>query len=273
MPLWMYELPHWMLGIVLAAGWLAIGALVHLACGRFLRTPLREDDRNLAIALLAVVATVNSLLLAFSAVSVWEAYGTAVKAVDAEATTMGELGRDLALFGSEESRRARERLKGYASEVVHQEWPAMQYLQTSLAAADLFDGMFRAVGELHPSTPHELTLMPEIWARTNELVKYRRGRLEAATGEVPETLWLVVVLGSVLTLVPACVLPRTRFNRVSIGILSLSVGLVFFFIVAMDRPFVGKESVAATPIELTIEGLERWDAQTATFKTAAGPAR
>jgi len=223
--------------------------------------------------LLAVVATVNSLLLAFSAVSVWEAYSTAEKAVNAEATTIGELGRDLALFGSVESRRARELLKAYAGDVVQNEWAAMQHQQSSEATGNLFDAMFRAVGDTHPATPHEMTLMPEIWARTNELVKFRRDRLAAGEGKVPETLWSVVILGSLLTLVPACVLPRTTFNRVSIGILSLSVGLVFFFIAAMDRPFVGKESVAAEPIESSLRGLERWDGQTAALAANGAASR
>jgi hypothetical protein len=272
-PLWIYELPNWTLGALTAVIWLLLGSLVHAACGLFMHKPLREDDRNLAIALLAVVATVNSLLLAFSAVSVWEAYSTAEKAVNAEATTIGELGRDLALFGSVESRRARELLKAYAGDVVQNEWAAMQHQQSSEATGNLFDAMFRAVGDTHPATPHEMTLMPEIWARTNELVKFRRDRLAAGEGKVPETLWSVVILGSLLTLVPVCVLPRTTFNRVSIGILSLSVGLVFFFIAAMDRPFVGKESVAAEPIESSLRGLERWDGQTAALAANGAASR
>jgi hypothetical protein len=37
------------------------------------------------------------------------------------------------------------------------------------------------------------------------------------------------------------VLPPTRFHAAMIGALALSIGLVFYFVVAMDRPFAGKE--------------------------------
>jgi hypothetical protein len=33
------------------------------------------------------------------------------------------------------------------------------------------------------------------------------------------------------------VLPPTRFHAAMIGALALSIGLVFYFVVAMDRPF------------------------------------
>jgi hypothetical protein len=37
--------------------------------------------------------------------------------------------------------------------------------------------------------------------------------------------------------------------------------LVFFLIVAMDRPFAGKESISAAPFELAIENMRRWNAE------------
>lgn len=268
MPLWLYELPNWLLGTLIVLGWIVVGVGGHAVFHRFFREPFAESDRNLAIAMLAVVATVNSLLLAFSAVSVWEAFGGADKAVSSEATTIAQLGRDLTVFVSPESRLARERLKGYARAVVTEEWPAMQREQTSPRTWVAFESLFRAVGDMRPATPHQAALMPEIWARTNELVRFRRNRLDAGKGQVPGTLWIVVFIGTVLTLAPTYVLPRTRFNRAAIGLLSLSMGLVFFFIAAMDRPFVGKESIAPEPIEMSLQNMEQWDAQTAALATA-----
>ena len=138
----------------------------------------------------------------------------------------------------------------------------MRMQLASPATWESFDRMFRAVGDIHPATPSETSLMPEIWARTNELIKFRRVRLDTSKGEVPGTLWAVVVLGTLLTVVPTYVLPRTRFNRGAIAVLSLSMALVFFFVAAMDRPFVGKESIAPEPFETSLANMERWDART-----------
>jgi hypothetical protein len=72
-------------------------------------------------------------------------------------------------------------------------------------------------------------------------------------------LWAVVVIGSVLTIAMAFALMPTRFNLSMIFSLALSTGLVFFLIIALDRPFAGTESISPDPYELAIENLQRWD--------------
>jgi len=249
MPLWLYELPNWQLGMLITGGLVALGQGGHMVFQQFCRIIFPESDRNLAIALMAVVATVNSLLLAFSAISVWDAFGAADRAVSGEATTIGELSRDLTAFDSPQSQQAGVRLAAYARAVVDDEWAAMRMDQPSPTTWVDFDLMFDAVARIDPATARETALMPEIWARANELVKYRRARLDASKGRVPGTLWAVVLVGTLLTMLPAFVLPRRPFNRVGIAVLSLSMGLVLFFIAALDRPFVGKESISDEPFE------------------------
>jgi hypothetical protein len=68
-----------------------------------------------------VVATINALLLAFVAVSVWEAFGEAEEAVVNEANVVGELARDLVAFDSVQARDARRLLRDYAASVVSEE--------------------------------------------------------------------------------------------------------------------------------------------------------
>jgi hypothetical protein len=260
-PLYLYDLPNGVLGALFIVGWVAAGvggqAIFQQVCG----VSFSDGDRSLATAILAVMATVNSLLLAFTAVAVWEAYGHATQTVNAEASTVGQLSRDLAAFGTDHSSQALERLKDYAHEVIKREWPAMRRDETSETTWHAFELMFMAVSALQPTTPREMALMPEIWARTNELFELRRARLGATHEQVPHTLWIAVFSGTLLTLLPTFVLPRTRFSQTAIVMLSLSMGLMFFFIVAMDRPFVGRESVSPEPFESALHNAEIWDSQ------------
>ncbi len=41
--------------------------------------------------------------------------------------------------------------------------------------------------------------------------------------------------------------------------LAFSVGLVFFFLIAMDRPFVGDEGIDPSPFRLALENMAIWD--------------
>jgi len=273
MPLAFYDLPNWLFGLLISGGWVLVGVGGYLAFQRVCRVTFAEGDRNLAIALLGVIATINSLLLAFSAISVWESFGSAEKAVRNEAVIMTALGRDLMVFDTAQSRVARDLLQKYGATVVDQEWSAMRRGELPEQARDLLDDMFRAVGRIDPLGAREAALMPEIWARTNELVKARRERTQASEAQVPGTLWSVVVLATMLTLVTTYVLPRSAFNLVAVGLLSGVFGLVFFFIAAMDRPFAGAESIGPEPIQRTVQTMARWSAQAAEPSAAKTAAR
>lgn len=58
-------------------------------------------------------------------------------------------------------------------------------------------------------------------------------------------------------------------HLVAVGVLSGSLGLVFFFIAAMDRPFAGEESIGPEPIESTLLKMEQWDEDARTQRPAA----
>ena len=259
MPTFLYDLPNALLGALVSGTAVAVALAAYAAFRRVVRTDFSADDRGLAMAVLAVVATVNSLLLAFSAVSVWEAFGAAEEAVVHEGDSIGELARDLAVYDSAESRRAREVVRQYTSLVANKEWTDMRSGNANAEAWLASDEIFRAVGALEPDTPKRQALLPEIWARTNELVAHRRDRLYTSQSEVPGTLWTVVLAGCILTMLTTFVLPVTRFNVAMIAGVAFSLGLVFFFIIAMDRPFAGQESISAAPFTSALENMRRWD--------------
>ena len=258
----LYDLPNWLVGLLVSGSAIALSLGAYFLFLRASKTEFTDDDRNRALAVLAVVATINSLLLAFSAVSVWESFGAAEEAVVREADTVGELARDLSVFDSEESRRARTQLREYSRLVIDKEWIDMRTGGASEEAWRAVDNLFRTIGTIEPDTPKRVALLPEMWARTNELLGHRRDRLFMSQAEVPETLWAVVLAGTALTLMTLFVLPPTRFNIAMIGALGFAIGLVFYFIIAMDRPFAGEESISPAPFQSAIDSMQRWDDET-----------
>ncbi|MFX1682860.1 DUF4239 domain-containing protein [Mitsuaria sp. CC2] len=261
MPLIVYDLPNWVLGLALVLGWVVLGLGAQAVFPRRWRERATESDRNVALASLGVIATINSLLLAFSAVSVWDSFGAAEQAVSREATAIAQLARTLAVYGSPETRLARERLRGYGRSVIGKEWPAMQREQPNQPTLDAFDDVYRTLGELRPASAAETVLVQQMWSEANDLLTQRRARLAASDGKVPTTLWVVVLVSSLLTLAPVAVLPVTACSRSAIVVLALALGLVFHFVAAMDRPFLGAERVTSEPIESALDNMQRWDAR------------
>lgn len=257
--MFLYDLSHFSVGVIVIGFTVAAALAGYFLVHRFFRLTLTEDQKAVAMAVLPIIATVHSLLLAFSAVSVWESFSAAETAVAQEATVIAQMGRDLSVFDSAESKQARILLKDYAETVIEVEWPEMKHGRASEVAWDKFDTMFRVVATVRPDTPQRQLLMPELWTKTNALVELRRERIEASGSEIPGTLWTVVIIGTVLTFLISYVLPVTRFNVVMLAMLACSIGLVFFFLIAMDRPFAGRESVPPDPFSSAIANMDRWD--------------
>jgi hypothetical protein len=79
------DLPNWLLGVTIVGATIAVSYAGYFLFHRLVRFQFSESDRGLAMSVLGIVATVNSLLLAFSAVSVWESFRGADAAVTSEA--------------------------------------------------------------------------------------------------------------------------------------------------------------------------------------------
>lgn len=263
----LYAIPHWAMGLLVVAattgGSLAVYGAFHAR-----RRKLTSEEVAMGPAFAGIIATVTSLLLAFTAVSVWDSFKSADDAAENEATTATMLARDLAIFGTPGARQTRERLREYLMSVEENEWPLLADGGISDDSRRKLDEIFRAAARIDPKTIHQQVVAQEIWGRLNELAKHRRERLTSARARVPDTLWAVVLIGTMLTVFCACTLPPNAFGWTMMTLLSASFGLCFFFIVAMDRPFAGRERVEPEAIHETLDNMTFWDKTERTSSSA-----
>ncbi|MDY7788555.1 DUF4239 domain-containing protein [Burkholderia ubonensis] len=256
--LFLYNIPAAAMGSLIVAATLAAALLGYAAFRRVLPARIDAEQRGMIVAMLSAVTTINSLLVAFSAVSVWSSYQAATDTVAAEAACATELSRDLAAFhvagsGADGARRA---LADYLARVVDDEWPQMQqHGRADPRAEAAFDWMFAAINRVTPTDERERVLLAQAMARANEMVKYRQARLQNLESAMPGTLWAVMLVSSSLSLLLLYALPGTRFNVGLVSIWAVTLGLAFFFVLAVDRPFAGEVSVSATPIRRALDGL------------------
>lgn len=269
MPLWIYNWPDWLIGMVTVGGCvgLAVGghALRRRWCG--LHLPRREDALLLGIGLL--LGLLSLVLLALCAGAGLEAASRAGRTVQQEAGAIDGLGRSLAVMAPDESRLAREQLRAYTRSVIFKEWPAMQAGHSSLTTWDAFDTLFRSLSGIQPTSASERALMPEIWQSTLQLLQFRQARLQAAQPAVPGALWAVTTASTGLTLGLLTLLPAHRRGQWVLMLSSSLLGLGLSVALALDRPFCRSNCPAPEPYETALQRMERWDTQT--LRTHAPP--
>ncbi len=250
--LFLYNLPSFVMAAIVV-GTTVICVLLGYGLFRLCwPVQLDADEKAMTISMVSVITTINSLLVAFAAISVWQAYDDAARTVVAEAACAGELAHDLDTMKLPAADAANRALRLYVDRVVHQEWPMMQQQSRSDPDTDKqFNVMFNAANRIDPSTPRQDSLLQEVLARVNEMAKFRQQRILTLSDAIPATLWGVILVVSALSFGLLYALPANRFHMILISVWATTLGLSFFFILVVDRPFAGEVSVSAAPLQQT----------------------
>lgn len=258
--MWIYNLPNLVVCLSFVILLSATALAGHKLWRKFVKVEYDEEERGLAMGMLGVVAMMLSLLLAFSSMSVWDAYSGAESAAAAEASVSGELVRDLSVYGGPAANAAREAVRTYLRAVIEDEWPAMAAGGRSESASHKFNAIYRAVGVLSPRNSREQVLLAEIWSRTNELNVQRRARFNSVGGSaIPGALWSTIAFCMLFNFLLLYGMPSRRSHNMLIGFYAGTLGLMLFLITAMDRPFVGKVSVSPESYRTALQSMDRWD--------------
>jgi hypothetical protein len=260
------------LGLLVVGGTAVAAQLGHAVFKRLRPRAYDKDEIALAAQFVSVLATLNSLLLAFMAVSVWDSFKAADASALNEATAVAMLGRDLGSYTGTQApvaKVARGKLREYGRCVVDDEWPLLARGESNPKCLDTLNELFLDVAEIDPKTMRGQVVLGEIWARVNEISRYRRERLQSSRSSVPFVLWLAVLTGTVMTLGAAFLLPRTAFGRMMILMLSVGFGIVFFFIIDMDKPFTGADRVQPDALTRVLRNMDRFDQLASARRLAA----
>jgi hypothetical protein len=247
--------------LVVFAGCLA--ALVGLELvQRLVPSEKRQEHNDVAGFLYAVVGVTYAVLLALLVIAVWEQYQRARETVESEANATVEIAWLDHGLPKTEGQHLQEDARSYAQEVVDEEWPLMEQgiegERGTPEGWDLIDDMRSTLQEVQPSTEAESQLYAEGLDEIQRLGDARRMRLVQAEEGMPGVLWVVLVLGAVVTVGFTYLfgLRNSWAHRLMVMSLTVVIVLVLFTIGVMDDPFTGGARIEPTAFDLILERFE-----------------
>lgn len=245
--MWLYDIPIWLLGIGIVGATMIVCLGGFVLAHKVIRGERTDEVGNVALTFIGVICAFHSLLIAFSAVLVWQDFQDSENAVAVEASTIEDVYRDLSIYGGTQAENAARILIAYTRAVVDDEWPLMADGNASDTAANLISQVFREAGALEPQSPREQIIFAEIFRHLNELMNNRQQRLQDAQSAMPGMFWAIVLIATIVMISYTGLLANTYANLAMVGGLAASIGLIFFFIVALDHPFAGDAAVTPDP--------------------------
>ena len=225
---------------------------------RFVPMELRKQHNDVAGFIYAVVGIAYAVLMGLVVVASWEQFERARSTVEDEADELAEvfwLGHRLP---EPEGRRLQELARSYAGVVVEEEWPLLARGESSPQAWALIDDIRLTVQNMDPDTEAEQVLYFQGLERVHDLADARRDRLVEAREGIPLILWVVLLVGAVVTVGFTYLfgMDSNATHTLMVAALALVIALVLFTIGALEYPFSGTVRLGPDAFELVLERFE-----------------
>jgi hypothetical protein len=217
-------------------------AVVGLAVVQRLVPPERREKHNdVAGFIYAVLGVAYAVLLAFVAIAVWQDYKMAQTTAESEANELAGVYFLASQLPEPERTRAQDLARTYARVVVEEEWPMMEQGQTSPRADSLLRQLRLELLQFDPRTKGEQVLYEQGLTQLHDAIDARRSRLLEVREGIPNLLWVVLVLGGVITVSFTYLfgLKSNVAHALMVAALTLLICAILFTIGEFDNPFSG----------------------------------
>jgi hypothetical protein len=249
--LWIYNIPTWLLGILTVGAFVGFSTLGILVTRPLVRRVTGEPPNDGVDVVVGSVTLFYGLILALIAVAVWEQFTRVDETVTQEAASVRALYRDVESFPEPRRGILTQQLEKYVRDVIDKEWPAQRRgVVPNLGVADL-SAFQETLANFEPKTPGQQVMDAEALAQFNKTDELRNARLQGVTAGVPASLWTIILLGAVLTMVTTFFLGLDLVKQfVMSGFVATIIALIVLMAVIVDHPFLGAYSVGPDAFEL-----------------------
>jgi hypothetical protein len=201
----------------------------------------REEHNNVAGFIYAVLGVAYAVLLAFMLIAVWQDYEMAQTNVESEAHELAGVYFLASQLPEPDRTRLQDLVRTYARVVVEQEWPMMERGHTSPRADSLVRQLRLELLQFDPRTEGEQVLYERGLTQLHDAVDARRSRLLEVREGIPRLLWVVLVVGGMITVSFTYLfgLKSNLAHGLMVAALTLLICGILFTIGEFNYPFSG----------------------------------
>jgi hypothetical protein len=206
---------------------------------------IRREHNDVAGFVYAVLGVLYAVMLGFVVVNEWSSLETVKNNIFTESNELGSLYWNARALPPDQGRALEKTTKDYANAVIDDEWAMMNNGRSSEQATRLVYTMRDEINALPTTTPKEQTIYQQSLEHVNSLAAARRARINESTERVPGILWVILILGSVLTVGYSFLFGLANFWAHLLIAAPLGVMVVFVLIVIdqLNHPFGGLVAV------------------------------
>jgi hypothetical protein len=221
------------------------------------RLRIHDEDSHFSGAMVHSVMVFHGLALALIAVNVFETYADVSKIISQEATSLAVLYRDVSAYPEPIRSQLRKEVRDYVDYVIHEAWPLQRRGQVPSGGVERMNRVQDTLIPFEPATEGQKVLHAETLRAYNNMIQARRLRLDAVGVGLPGLMWIVILVGAVISLSASFFfkVEDVRLHGILVTLLAMFIGLVIFMTLALDHPFRGDLGVQPEPYQLIYDQL------------------
>jgi hypothetical protein len=254
---WVYDIPNTLFASLVMASFIAIAVIGQRLSRRWVKRVVGSDGQynELVGTTLATVGVFFGITLGLISVGAWENFAAVNLSVNQEVSAINVLYRATSLYPAPSNNLLNKDLKEYVHFVIHEEWPSQRKGIVPKGGTAKVSAFQKDLYAYEPVSESMKAVHAETVATFNEMIRLRRSRLQTVITGLPETLWMVIIFGSLLNIAIAWffVYDRQFVQDLMIVLMAATIGLLVFLMGAMDYPFRGEFSVTPDSFKLMYE--------------------
>ena len=242
--------PLWLSGLILLVPTTLVAMAGPVIVRRFIALDHLRTNNEVAGFKFATIGVIYAVLLAFAIIVVWERFNHAESDVATEAGAAAIVFRLAQGLEAAHDAAIGKATTAYLKAAIDKDWPAMEKGELSRETTQALNRIYDAVLKFHAVDTSEGVVIAEILRNLDQLSEARRERLVAATGIVPDIIWIVLIGGALLTIGFTFFFGTANLRAQSAmsGALSLLIFGGLMTIIVIDHPFAGPVKVRPEPI-------------------------
>jgi len=259
MPIWLYKVSPPVAALIIVA-FIETVSLIGLVLVRRRVIPRLHyhDGANDAVSgTVQAIGVFYGITVGLIAVGVWNTNSNAADLVSKEAASISSLYRDVSSYPSPVREQLRAGVREYTVFVIEEAWPAQrrgegQSINRGTAIMDEFQ---HALYTFQPQNISQLAVHTETLRAYNNLLEYRRLRIDAVGSGLSMVMWAVIWVGAAISIGIAYFfnIPDIKLHTILVALMGGFLAMVLFMIVINDKPFFGYVKISSDPYKLILD--------------------
>lgn len=212
---------------------------------------LRRDHNDITGWQISVLGTTYAVIIGFMLFAAWADFRTADQNAEVEASCLVNLYWASSGLPENQREEIRNLAADYADTMITEEWPAMGEGRRTHTGTGIIQKLWAAASRAQTLNASQQVSLERVMAEISSITEHRRIRLLQNETALPLVLWLVLIVGALVTLMSACLFgtPNQALHLLQIVTLALLLSLALVAIADVNRPFRGTVHVLATGFE------------------------